>query len=176
MILAVCAAFGKAGMASNLQGGIRDAPVLDGGTGASLFFIIRVHQGTSRVALLLDDHCMCNTPTGKQLQICIEDLVLEIGMYGSLWTKQFSNTYKKWTSSHSWIFHLCLYINDHEVKLNVQHAQLTPAREGDRAITEVVSQCVDSVTDLRAVNRVCMHHRVIHVSNITSADGRKLNF
>ena len=58
MFPAVCAALGKAGMASNLQGGIRDAPVLDGGAGAlSLFH----YQGTSRIALLLD-HCMRKNP------------------------------------------------------------------------------------------------------------------
>ena len=53
--------------------------------------------------------------------------------------------------------------------------QLGPAQDNDRVIMEVVSQCVDSVKDLRAVNRVSMHHGVIHVSDITSADGRKLN-
>ena len=94
MFPAVRAALGKAGMASNLQGGIRDAPVLDGGVEALSLFN---YQGTLMIALLLD-HCMRNTPTGKQLQLCIKDLVLEIGMYGSLleigmygslWTKQF---------------------------------------------------------------------------------------
>ena len=170
MFPAVRAALGKAGMASNMQGGIRDGPILDGGAGAlSLFH----YQGTSRVALLLD-HCVRDTPTGKQLQICIEDLVMEIGMYGPLWNQRF-NTYKKWTSSHSWIHHVCSYCNDNEITLNVKHAQLSPAREGDRAIMEAVSQCVDSTSTLRAVNRVRMHHGIIHLSDITSADGRKIN-
>ena len=171
MFPAVRAALGKAGMASNMQGGIRDAPILDGGAGAlSLYH----YQGTSsRVALLLD-HCLRDTPTGKQLQICIEDLVLEIGMYGPLWNQRF-NTYKRWISSHSWIYHVCSYNNDNEIKLSVDHTQLSPAREGDRAIMDAVSQCVDSASTLRAVNRVRMHHGVVHISDITSADGRKLN-
>ena len=151
-----------------MQGGIRDAPILDGGAGAlSLYH----YQGTSRVALLLD-HCMRDTPTGKQLQICIEDLVLEIGMYGPLWNQRF-NTYKRWISSHSWIYHVCSYNNDNEIKLSVDHTQLSPAREGDRAIMDAVSQCVDSASTLRAVNRVRMHHGVVHISDITLADGRK---
>ena len=40
---------------------------------------------------------------------------------------------------------------------------------------DTVSQCVDSTSILRAVNRVRMHHDVVHLSDITSADGRKLN-
>ena len=77
MYPAVRAALGKLGIASNLKAEFQDGPILDGGAGATSLFH---YQGTSRIALLIE-HCAKDTPTGKQIRICIEDLVLEAGLF-----------------------------------------------------------------------------------------------
>ena len=107
---------------------------------------------------------------------CIEDMVLETGLYGLLWHQNFP-TYSSWTSQHAWIYHVCEFNYTHEIRLNIAHAELKPRREGDQSIMAAAYQYFNSAAALRAINRVHvrMLHRVFNVSDITAADGRALN-
>ena len=81
---------------------IRDGPPSSGGGGMlSLFHF----QGTSRTAMIVK-HCQKQSITGKLILLCIEYFVMEVGMYGSLWTNSFS-IFSKYVSDHSLIFHAC---------------------------------------------------------------------
>ena len=101
-------------------------------------------------------------------------MVLETGLYGLLWHQNFP-AYSSWTSQHSWIYHVCEFNYAHEIRLNIEHAELKPRREGDRSIMAEVYRYFNSAADLRAINRVRMRHGVVNIIDITAADGRKLD-
>lgn len=58
---------------------------------------------------------------------------------------------------------------------NIQHAELSPKRDNNTAIMEKVAIQLDSKTHWKAVNRVRMFHKVVNISNITSADRKALD-
>ena len=170
MYPAVRAALGKAGIASNLSTRARDGPITSGGAGIlSLYH----YQGTSRIAALIEQ-VVRKTPTGSQIIMCIEDLVLDTGMYGRLWDMPFED-YCKYVPKHSWIFAICEYIFKHNIEINCDHATLSPNRTGDRSIMEKVCQHFNKSSDLRSINRIRQFHGVIHLSDLASADGRYIN-
>ena len=101
-------------------------------------------------------------------------MVLDTGLYGLLWHQNFP-AYSSWTSQHSWIYHVCEFNYTHEIRLNIAHAELKPRREGDQSIMAAAYHYFNSAAELRAINRVRMLHGVVNVSDITAADGRKLD-
>jgi len=50
-----------------------------------------------------------------------------------------------------------------------------PKRENDTAIMEKVSMQLETISHWKAVNRVRMFHKVVNISDITSADGKALD-
>ena len=70
-------------------------------------------MGTARTSMIVH-HCWEYTPTGELLQLAIEDLVVEIGLYRPLWKQPFEK-YSLWTSSHSFLYHVCKF--NHEITL-----------------------------------------------------------
>lgn len=170
MYPAVRAALENAGIASNISTRARDGPVTSGGAGIlSLYH----YQGTSRIAALIEQ-VVRKTPTGSQIVMCIEDLVLDTGLYGRLWDMPFGD-YCNYVSTHSWTFAICEYIFDHNIEINCDHATLSPNREGDRSIMEVVCQHFERKSDLKATNRIRQFHGVMQLSDLASADDRHLN-
>ena len=160
----------KSGIAANVSTDCRHGPLKSGGYGAiSLFH----YQGTSRTAALVE-HCLRKTPTGKLINVCIEDLVLEIGYFQTLWLMPFP-TYQKWTSDHSWVYAICEYNFTNNIKLHLDHASLSPKRTHDKPIMELAATHFDTAGDLSAINRVRMFHGVVSLADITTADGHKLN-
>ena len=89
-----------------------------------LVFVKMNFQGTSCIAALIE-HCTRGTPTGRNISICIEDLVLEAGYFGPLWHIPF-DAYEKWCSLHSWIVATCAYCFDHNIILHLDHLCLCP--------------------------------------------------
>ena len=130
-------------------------------------------QGTSRTSLMVE-HCTSNTLTGKQFWICIEDLVLEIGLFSSLWQMPFP-TIAKWVSHHSWVYHICEFNYENEILINLEHAELKPKRDGDKAIMWLATLYSDKRGILKAINPVQMFHGVACLSDITTADSSRIN-
>jgi hypothetical protein len=149
---------------------VRDAPITSRGLGVPNLYKL---MGTLRTALLVNQ-CWQKTPTRHLLHTCIEDMVLETGLYGLLWHQNFP-AYSSRTSQHSWIYHVFEFNYAHEMRLNIEHAELKPRRGGDRSIMAEVYRYFNSAADLRAINRVRMRHGVVNISDITAADGRKLD-
>jgi hypothetical protein len=167
---ALKAALGKSGFATNIPTRVRDGPISSGGAGIlSLFHF----QGTARTSALVE-HILRKTPTGKQILICIEDLVLDTGMYGLLWDMPFP-TYSKWVDQQSWIYAICEYNHTNNITIQCPHSTLEPARHQDKSIMACISTFTSNTSDLRAINRVRQYHGVTHLSDITSADGYFLN-
>ena len=161
MYPAVRAALGKSGIASNLKAEFRDGLILDGGAGATSLFH---YQGTSRTVLLIE-HCARDTPTRKQIRICIDDLVLEAGLFGPIWEMPFP-TIRKWILRHSWIYSMLEYNYENEIKISPEHKQLQPKRDGDKAIMAMAALYTDRGKVLRAINRVCMFHGIVCLSDL----------
>jgi hypothetical protein len=167
---ALKAALGKSGLASNISTKVRDGPIESGGAGIlSLFHF----QGTARIAALTE-HVLRRTPTGKQILICIEDMTLDTGLYGLLWDMPFPK-YSKWVDKQSWIYSICEYNHQHNITIQCPHPKINPSRVQDRSIMEYVSSFISNTSELRAINRVRQFHGIVHISDITSADGYFLN-
>ena len=106
--------------------------------------------------------------------VCIENLVQEIGIYGSLWSQDMDKC-SRYVSHHSWIYHTCKYIYDHNITLHIEHSQISPRRANDQAIMQLALNHYDDISTLKSINRVRMLHNVYHLSDITCTDGRSLN-
>ena len=170
MAPAIRAALPKSCISRTMTSSVRDVPIMSGGLGVPNLYKL---MGTLRTALLVNQ-CWQKTPTRHLLHTCIEDMVLETGLYGLLWHQKFL-AYSSWTSQHAWIYHVCEFNYTHEIRLNIAHAELKPRREGDQSIMAAVYQYFNSAAALRAINRVRMLHGVVNVSDITAADGRALD-
>ena len=103
MPAAIRAALPKSGISRTMTSSVRDAPITSGGLGVPNLYKL---MGTLRTALLVNQ-CWQKTPTRHLLhtRTCIEDMVLETGLYGLLWHQNFP-AYSSWTSQYSWIYHV----------------------------------------------------------------------
>ena len=157
----------RSGISRNIACDIRHGPLEFFGLGvASLWNTM----GTMRTQHLIE-HTYRKTPTGQQINVCIEDFIQEIGLYGSLWSMDFE-TYKQWTSSHSWIYACCEFNWENNITLSIPHAELSAQREGDRSLMSLASQFYQNKTWLRAINRIRMHLQIYHLSDIMDSSGR----
>jgi len=170
MYPAIKAALPKAGITSNIAADIRDGPSLSGGSGLlSLFH----YSGTSRTSMIVEQVAR-RTPTGMFLLTCIEDLVLDSGLYGSLWQMPFLSL-KQYVQGHSLIFHACAYNHDHKIVIATRHGEMQPQRVGDQSLMSIAIRKFGTNKELKAIQRVRMEMGVVHLSDITSADGKKMD-
>ena len=92
MAPAIRAALPKSGISRTMASSVRDAPVTSDGLGVPNLYKL---MGTLPTALLVNQ-CWQRTPTRHLLHTCIEDMVLETGLYGLLWHQNFP-AYSQWT-------------------------------------------------------------------------------
>lgn len=166
--LRVC--LSRSGFCSSISSSIRHGPSNSGGGGFPSYFD---YMGTQRTAFLLQN-AFSNSPTYKSILNTIEDIILEAGMYGSIWSWDF-NIVKKWLSPHSWIYHVLQYNFDNNILINIPHAMITPIREKDKSLMSVASNIYHDSSSLKAINRVRMYHNIVHLSDICQADGYSLD-
>ena len=133
-----------------------------------LFIIIKVQFE------MLVEHVFKKTITGKLLLTGIEDLVLESGLYGSLWNMRF-DIVSQYVQQHSLIFDIWKYNTAHHILISSAHGELAPRRNGDKALMYLASILFPDCASLRAIQRVRMAAGVSHLSDICSADGRSLD-
>ena len=164
------AALPKAGIASNMVCAVRDAPFAYGGAGVlSLYH----QQGTARTTMIVEQ-LFKMTPTGKQLLTCIEDLVLEAGLYGPLWEMPFKEI-SKYVDKHSLIYDTLQYQHENNIAISAPHGTISPQRDGDSALMDLALTKYNDCATLRAIQRVRMAFGVIHLSDICSVNGSTLN-
>lgn len=75
----------KSGVAASMVTEVRDGPSQSGG--ASVISLYH-YMGTSRIVLLVE-YSFRRTHLGKIIRVCIEDIVLDAGLYGLLWNIPF---------------------------------------------------------------------------------------
>ena len=167
---ALKAALPKAGISSFMHTAYRDGPRDCGGAGClSLFH----HQGSTRTALILESITR-KTPTGYFLLMCLENMILDTGQYGSLWTSNFNDA-NKYIQTHSLVYHMWDYNVKHDIQISLKHSILSAQREDDVSIMTLALKIFPNKKDLRSIQNMRMKLNVIHISDITTADGIKLD-
>ena len=170
MFPAVKAALPRSGICATISTAIRDGPRTSGGLGTLSLWD---YQGTSRSSYLVENRFR-GTPLGSMMKILIEDIVQEIGLYGSLWSMNFADCCK-YISHHSWIFHTCLFNFENNIQLRIKHTELAPQRINDHSIMALALQMYTSSSILKSINKVRIFHNIVHLSDITGANGSNLD-
>ena len=166
---ALKAALPKAGISSYISTEYRDGPRDYGGAGClSLFHC----QGSTRTALIVEA-IHRKTTAGFFLLLCIEDVVLDAGQYGSLWDVKFKEV-SQYIQAHSLIFHMWEYNTTHNINISLQHTTLTAQRAGDASLMALAMRMFPKKNDRRAIQNIRMKLGVVHTSDITTADGEKM--
>ena len=139
----------KSGITSQIVADIQDGPSRNGGGGVlSLFHF----QGTSRTSMIVEQVSR-DTSTGKLLLTCIEDLVLEWRLYGSLWQIPFHHLHR-YMQQHSLIFHVYAYNYANKVTIANPHGELKPQRDGDASLMIIAINIFGTTKALRSIQRV----------------------
>ena len=170
MAPAIAIGLQKSGICSTFPTAARHAPITSGG-----LHVLNLHteMGVSRTVSLLE-HCHRNTPTGDLIHLNIEHLVLEAGLYGPIW--QFDmNKVAEWCDNKTWLFHTLKFNHDNGIELNIDHFQLKAQRTNDRAIMDLAMEYTNDHSTLQAINRIRMIHEVVHLSDITTANGQRVD-
>ena len=147
----------------------RHAPITSGG----LHVLNLFHEmGISRTTLLVE-HCFNKTPTGAFLQLNVEHLSLEAGLYGLIWSMDI-DMISCWCDTTTWIFHTISYNSKNKIELNIPHSHLQAQRHNDKALMELAYNYTRQQKKLRSINKVRMLHEIVHLSDITTANGQYL--
>ena len=167
---AIRAALPKSRICSMLPGAVRDCPQNYGGLGISSLYH---YQCTSRISIMAQQ-IFQQTPTGFLLIQNIEDLTLETGLYGPIWNMPF-DLISKYVSQHSYVYHILKYNAENNISLSIPHETLAPQREGDQPIMLLASQYFSTTAELRSIQRVRLLLGVTHLSDISTANGYKMD-
>ena len=108
------------------------------------------------------------------MQTNIEHLTMEAGLYGPLWQMN-ADHLELWCDTRSWIFHTIKYNHDRGIQLNIEHTYIKPQRMHDKALMDLAFQFTTEPKRLKAINRVRILHEVIHLSDITTANGTRID-
>jgi hypothetical protein len=157
------------GIASTIPAEIRHGPLLQGGLGLMDPYI---HMGVSHVTALIT-HRWQGTPTGKLLDMAIDDLVLEMGI--ASWQPEKVKKGLTYATSSTWIRHTFQFAIDNNIEIRLSDPHFFPRRRNENTIMEMVLAQVEKGKTLQAINRVRMELNVIWISDITTADGRLID-
>ena len=128
-----------------------------------------VHQGVSHVINIID-HIWHGTMTGKLMENCLQQLRLELGINGPIFSKnQFLHDHYLLTDS--WVANSWEFTSKHGIKFDELCPDINYVRANDGCIMEEVYKCT-LVSDLEARKfNICrMYLQVFLVSDITSGD------
>ena len=120
------------------------------------------------------EHCFRASTTGKFLKTCIEDLVLESGLYGSLWDMPF-DIISQYVSHYSIIYYMYHYNYENDITITIPHGCIKKQRENDKSIISVAIQMLPTTSFLRAINRIRMFLGLVHISDLCHSNGSKLD-
>ena len=132
------------------------------------------HQQGTACTTMVVEQIYKQTSTGKMILTCIEDLVLEVGLYGSLWKMDFDNI-AKCIHHHSLIYNMLQYNFHHNIKISTLHGHIDPQRIGDDVLMGMVFQFYQDQSTLKAIQRVRMIFDVTYLSDVCSVDDKFLD-
>ena len=111
---------------------------------------------------------------GFSMRVCIEDIVLDVGIYGLVWNISF-DVISKYIDDHSWLYAVLDYNHTYDIILNSEHQVLQRQRINDVAIMTMASMHYSKVSDLKSTNRVRQGYQCNSLSEICSADGLSID-
>ena len=137
---ALKSALPRSGITSHISTEYRDGPRDYGGAGClSLFHC----QGSTRTALVVE-HVHRKTPVGFFLLMCIEDLVLEAGLYGTLWNMDFE-TVSQYVQTHSLIFNMWEYNHEQDIIISTKHGELGKKGKETKPLCTLPKNCIPRI-------------------------------
>ena len=171
MAPAITIACQKAGYSARLRCSLRQTSSDYFGAGAIDLFR---RSGAYKISALIL-HSWKVSPTTSLIKMNIEAFVLEAGLFGNIWKHSTLKKALRWCSSHSWLYHTSKFMIENYIEISTPHEELKPKRVGDKAIMDVLSELRFSDTQLSQINEVRMAHGVISISDLTVADGTKID-
>ena len=107
---------------------------------------------------------------GKILRLCEQNIKLELGLPGNLYTTPYSKTHFLVTSS--WIKHLWQFVSEHGILLQDHSPHLLPATDKDKTLMEIFLSSNFQPWELRAINKCRKYLKVVMVGDIITGHGR----
>jgi hypothetical protein len=160
-----------AGIASTIPNAIKVGSINSGGLGVLDLY---TYMGVSQ----LDNFIMNTwkkTPTGVLQEIAVEDFAMEIGV-STPWSPASLRQGLVYASTRSWIRNMVQFALQHDINIDFQLADMiSPKRQGDKTIMEAACDFTTDTQTLASINCVRMALNVIYISDITTADGRRVD-
>jgi hypothetical protein len=160
----------KAGISSTIPRAIQHGPWTMGGLDMMDPYL---HMGVSQIESFVSNTWKQN-PTGKLMEIALEDLELELGMY-----QPFDNHKLKiglqFATTSSWIKHILTFMVEHGIHTTMGTPKWQPQRQRDRTIMDMALTSISHIPTLISINKIRMYMKVVWISDITMADGRHLD-
>ena len=129
-------------------------------------------QGLGHVTALLT-HIWQQTTTGKLLRMSMEYMKLELGVQGSLFSKDY-NIYEHLVED-TWIKHLWKFMWDVGIQIQDEIHDFVNVREHDTPLTESFSQAYQkgaiTKAEWKKANKCRLYLRVLTVGDVASGDG-----
>ncbi len=161
----------RMGLCRTIARELRYGPCNLGGLGLVDPFL---EQGIRKIEYLAE-HGWKQTPTGFLIQSCIEVLSLECGVFGELFTQK--ATLLQWISvDSSWLQSAWSFCSDKRISIaGIQKSPLTQQRCADKSLMSSFALQDISKRDLQRINCCRMFLRVTSLSDITTADGTRID-
>lgn len=158
------------GISSTVPTPIRTGPIRLGGLDLCDLYI---SMGVRQIETFIS-HTWAQTPTGKLLEITMDDFALEMGL-ASPWQHNRLETGLQYTTTPSWIRHMFQFSMANKIRIHREVQFFGKQRENDRLIMESATDWTRDVSCLKSINNVRMYLKVVWLSDITTADGRTID-
>ena len=130
-------------------------------------------MGTSRITCIVEKTNR-GILLGDIILLNIEDLILDSSLHGSTWDMDVKFI-SKYVDKHCWLYYSVEYNATYKIQINVEYGTLHGYRENDTSIMCKASELYSKMAELKSVSRVRMLHKLVNLSDVTTADGRKLD-
>jgi exonuclease III len=160
----------RAGIASTIASSIRVGPISHGGLGLLDAY---THMGVSQVETLIS-HMWQKTPTGRLLEMALEDIALELGLVNT-WQPTVLKRGLEYASTTTWIRHVLRFTVENNITLHIGRDYYHKLREHDQTIMENALEYSRNAQILKSINAVRMALKVVWIGDISTADGTLLD-
>jgi hypothetical protein len=122
------------------------------------------------------DHLWKHTQTGHFISMAIQEFILEAGSTQHPLSPQENSRVSKWLlTNNTWFAALHQYITDHNIKVRLNIPLLSPLRENDTAIMDLLDDSHQfSMSQLKDINTCRIYKKVIFLSEIATGDGKSI--
>ena len=159
----------RSGMPANLPRDLVNGPKTMQGLGSPDIYFV---QGEKHLQVLLD-HGHDDSITGNHLRAGIEAHKLELGVGGSLFTKDY-NMFTSYMTKDTWCANTWKFLWEYRIRVEERTPSLRLQREGDAFLMEAFIEAGYQGEELAQLNRCRMFLQVVTVADISSGDGTKL--